>query len=171
MAVGLLKKSKVQPPPVEGSVGLSEKSKVQPPPVGGSVGLSEKSKVQGGGVQILGGGWYKVTLVLHLNLRKFTVNCQAPYFFTPFLHWLSTPPPVSPPQTSLEGATDRFGPGGWAVIRQSSSIKAKPGQGRDCQAPELVLGHQLVAHLCGKRPDTGTARKWSIRERQFTTGK
>ena len=46
MAVGLLKKSKVQPPPVEGSVGLSEKSKVQPPPVGGSVGRSEKSKVQ-----------------------------------------------------------------------------------------------------------------------------
>ena len=63
VAVGLFKKSKVQPPPPEGSVGLSEKSKVQPPPVGGSVGLSEKSKVQGGGVQILGGGWYKVTLV------------------------------------------------------------------------------------------------------------
>ena len=58
MAVGLFKKSKVQPPPPEGegSVGLSEKSKVQPPPVGGSVGRSEKSKVQGGGVHVLAGG-------------------------------------------------------------------------------------------------------------------
>ena len=45
------------------AVGLFKKSKVQPPPPEGSVGLSEKSKVQGGGVQILGGGWYKVTLV------------------------------------------------------------------------------------------------------------
>ena len=27
------------------------------------------------------------------------------------------------------------------------AIKVKPAQGRDCQAPELVLGHQLVAHV------------------------
>ena len=79
MAVGLFKKSKVQPPPPEGSVGLSEKSKVQPPPVGGSVGLSEKSKVQGGGVHILGGGWYKVTLLL-MNEKKALIFYKCSLF-------------------------------------------------------------------------------------------
>ena len=35
-------------------------------------------------------------------------------------------------------------------IDQLSSIKVKPVQGRDCQAPELVLGHQLVAHVAAQ---------------------
>ena len=48
-----------------GSVGLLKKSKVQPPPepVGGSLGNLKPSKVHGGGPGRRGGG-YKVTLVL-----------------------------------------------------------------------------------------------------------
>ena len=55
-SVGLLKKSKVHPPPPRGLVGLAEKSKVHPPPVGGSLGNLKTSKVHGGGDQVEGGG-------------------------------------------------------------------------------------------------------------------
>ena len=46
-----------------GSVGLLKRSKVQPPPLRGSVGLFNPSKVHGGEYHILGGGGYKVTFV------------------------------------------------------------------------------------------------------------
>ena len=64
-----------------------------------------------------------VSKILHLS--KFTVNCQAPYSFTPFS--LAVYPPPSHRQMSLEGATGSDQDGG-----QSSSIniKAKPGQVR-----------------------------------------
>ena len=42
-------KSKVQPPPLRGSVGLLKMSKVQPPHVGGSLGNLKPPKVHGGG--------------------------------------------------------------------------------------------------------------------------
>jgi len=49
---------------------------------------------------------------------------------------------------SLEGATgsDQVG----SQAQSTSKLEARSGtvsQGRDCQAPELVLGHQRVAHL------------------------
>jgi hypothetical protein len=85
-----------------------------------------------------------VSKILHLS--KFTVNCQAPYSFTPF-SLAVYPPPLT--VRYVPRRRHRFGPGWWAVkLNQPSKLSpVRYGQGRDCQAPELVLGHQRVAHL------------------------
>ena len=49
---------------LEGQLDFLKKSKVQPPPVRGSLGNLKTSKVHGGGDQVERGGCYKVTFVL-----------------------------------------------------------------------------------------------------------